>query len=1127
MHADPWAAGTPGTGESGEPGFVLRRLQVYNWGPFGGLHDARLDPRGTAIIGPTGSGKTTLVDALMTLLSAQPRYNLASTGGHESDRDLMSYLRGVSGPGTGAEGDGSHVARPGKTHTGIAATLSSGTRQIQLLGLFWTAGPGMAAADRQDFWLFVQQAEPLPLEHWLTLLHEEGLRALKQEARATEGVQPFDTKKAYLAQLRRFFAVSDNAFNLLNRAAGLKQLNSIDEIFRDLVLDDRAFHGAAAEVVREFDTLAGIHTELQRAREQRDALAPLARSERLHREAQARHALEQRRLAALPGWFALASLRIWGAQHAQLLARQDQWNTEKQALGTQIQQRESQLDQLREQYQREGGGSLDDKKKLMAQHRQTAARVRAAAQDYDRAARQLQLAPAPDARAFAANLEQLAGGQAEAEALAGQLADKAYEAGSVVREHDQALQGLRSDVAQIRQRPHSNIPPAFQAWREALAHALGEAPEDIPFVAELVEVPPPEGRWRGAIERALGPDRLRLLVPAGAMDEALRWVNGRDNRLHVRLQDTRQTQHAGPRGAAPFADGFVRRLRIKPHPLQAALQALLVQRDRHCVDSPERLRTTPHAMTAEGLMSDAADRFDKQDQKPLGEGWLTGFDNRDQLSTLEAEAKARQAARDTAQQDFLRAQQAHEAQRQNLLLRERLRNLPFADIDVAGAEAQMQSLQGQIDALERADSPLAQLQAQVAVLSQAIQALRGDLSALDQRIGTLEPQLTQAHAALAQARQLAPALGLEAFDREIVAGLPGLEAAQAAELAALQRDAQQVLHQAAEAAQAELSSLAQQLVRQMSQARRVDTGELADAGTDLFDLPAYLERLRVLEHEALPEKQQRFQAYLNQSSEQGINQLLSDVDNEVSAIEDRIEDLNLTLARVEFQPGAHLQLVTRRIAHQSLRDLQTAQRALRAAALKSTEDGGEAHYQALQEVVRQLRQAADNRRTQAARAMLDPRWRLDFSVSLIEQATGRLLQSRKSSQGGSGGEKEIIASYILTASLSYALAPEGSARPRFATVVLDEAFSRTSQAVAARIVAALRAFGLNPLFVTPNKELRLLREHTRQAIVVNRRGTQSRLLSLRWEELDAHLHDGATSGAIAKPPAQAGRGGCA
>src|SRR5690606_33689875 len=164
------------------------------------------------------------------------------------------------------------------------------------------------------------------------------------------------------------------------------------------------------------------------------------------------------------------------------------------------------------------------------------------------------------------------------------------------------------------------------------------------------------------------------------------------------------------------------------------------------------------------------------------------------------------------------------------------------------------------------------------------------------------------------------------------------------------------------------------------------------------------------------------------------------------------------------------------LVHESLRTLQNAQRHLRAAALK--DDQGESQYRALEAVVQVLRDAASNKRTVGARALLDPRYRLQFAVWVLNRQSGELIERRTGSQGGSGGEKEIIASYILTASLSYALCPEGAPKPLFGSIVLDEAFSKSSQAVAGRIVSALREFGLHPLFVTPNKEMRLLRDHT-------------------------------------------------
>lgn len=74
----------------------------------------------------------------------------------------------------------------------------------------------------------------------------------------SDGLEMFSSKSAYLARVQRFFEIGPNAFTLLNRAAGLKQLNSIDEIFRDLVLDDHSAFDDALRVAGGFQR-AGRH----------------------------------------------------------------------------------------------------------------------------------------------------------------------------------------------------------------------------------------------------------------------------------------------------------------------------------------------------------------------------------------------------------------------------------------------------------------------------------------------------------------------------------------------------------------------------------------------------------------------------------------------------------------------------------------------------------------------------------------------------------------------------------------------------------------------------------------------------------------------------------------------------
>ena len=85
-------------GSTPRPGFRLRRLEMLNWGTF---HEkvAVLTPDGrwTLLVGENGSGKSTAVDALRTLL-VPPRllnYNDASGDQKRRDRTRRSYVRGT------------------------------------------------------------------------------------------------------------------------------------------------------------------------------------------------------------------------------------------------------------------------------------------------------------------------------------------------------------------------------------------------------------------------------------------------------------------------------------------------------------------------------------------------------------------------------------------------------------------------------------------------------------------------------------------------------------------------------------------------------------------------------------------------------------------------------------------------------------------------------------------------------------------------------------------------------------------------------------------------------------------------------------------------------------------------
>lgn len=1096
--------------------FQLSALHLYNWGAFTGRHQALIDADNTAIIGPTGSGKTTLIDALMTLICAHPRYNLASTGGHESDRDLVSYVRGATGPGHGGD-DSQHLSRSGRTVTAIAAQLVRGTQSVLLGGLFWLDGSSSAAADMGKRWFFAQGAHH-SLDAWLEEQHRGGARALTQLEKNTEGLQMFSSKSSYLARLQRYFEVGPNAFTLLNRAAGLKQLNSIDEIFRELVLDDHAEFDHALEVVASFDQLASIHADLELANRQYLSLLPLRNlAQQAQRHTQSAAQWQQLK-AALPAWFAQQSLQAWATRthslHSQLQTLQGQvMQAQQQHAHTQRVEQDALA-----QYLQAGGSNIEHLRDSIGVQKSLQQQRERALLDYLKLARNLALTVPKsqdiNARTLADHQSQADAALLQLEVQGSALQETAEAAVTAARNAHTQLQDWQQELQQARLQPHSNVPAVFQQFRADLAEQLACAPEALPFVAELVEVPAAHRAWRGAIERALGSHRLRILVAPADMRRALQWVNQRQNRLHVRLLEA---QAASEKNITWWDDGFARKLHLKPHAHTPALRQLLAALDRRCVDDVDALAHTPHAMTQQGLMSGKAHHFDKQDQKRLDQDWMTGFDNRDRLAQLAADIAQAQAQWQQLDAHKQQAQTALAQSREQVMLWQRLQELRYDTLDAATPQAEVQRLQMQLQALLDPQSDTAQAKQR---WEQAREATRTSDTAwrqLEQQTTRLDTQHTQASAQRTRCQQRVDATSATPWDETWATLLPqGLPAVTCEHLEQQERDTLLKAQEQHDSASKCLYDTHKDIIRQMGKALHEDTGALVDHSNELDALPHFLDRLRVLQEEALPEKRTRFQEYLNTASDQGVSTLLRGIDTQVADITERMEALNRTLLRVDFQPGRYLQLDPQPVVHQSLQAMYKAMALLRTERLR--DDSGQSHYQALRAMVELLREHANNRRNKASQALLDARYRLQFAVQVLDRASGQVLERRTGSQGGSGGEKEIIASYVLTASLSYALCPAGRNRPLFGSIVLDEAFSKSSQAVAARIIQALREFGLHALFVTPNKEMRLLRDHTRAAVVVHRRGQHASLACLSWQELQAHALQRQRSAPFVTPP---------
>jgi uncharacterized protein YPO0396 len=77
--------------------FRISQVQVLNWGAYSGLQTMTVARSGTAIVGPSGRGKSTLLDAMASVILPNPQeFNQAARDdrGKKRERTVYSYARG-------------------------------------------------------------------------------------------------------------------------------------------------------------------------------------------------------------------------------------------------------------------------------------------------------------------------------------------------------------------------------------------------------------------------------------------------------------------------------------------------------------------------------------------------------------------------------------------------------------------------------------------------------------------------------------------------------------------------------------------------------------------------------------------------------------------------------------------------------------------------------------------------------------------------------------------------------------------------------------------------------------------------------------------------------------------------
>ena len=1101
-------------------GWRLERLEVLNWGTF----DRRVwtfeaNGHNALLTGDIGSGKSTMVDAVTTLLmpSQKIAYNKAA-GAEQRERTLRSYVAGHYKSEQNELTSGSRAVglRPGNTYSVILGVFVNRAyaSSVTLAQVFWMKEGHQGQPDR----FYLTAPEELSIAADFTEFGTD-VAGLKRRLRE-RGARLHDHFPDYGRDFRRMLGIeSEQAMDLFHQTVSMKSVGDLNDFVRQHMLEPFDARPAIDELIAHFEDLSAAHEAVLRARAQLAELAPLLQecdefagiedqitAMTAQRDGLARHA---------------ARLKV-GLLNASIATLNSAIEARRRTLSevdAQIVSLDSDRQRLEVQRAGFGGDRIREIEQAIAEAdlQRVARRAR-----FEQAAELLTRAELPavttaeqfdDVRTLLAPaLVRVSEELAETE---NRIQELAVERGGVADESREVNEELLS-----LQSRGNNLPRQSLDVRSRMCDELQISEDELPFAGELLQVRHEDRAWEGVAERVLRSLGLSLLVPQEHYAAASQWIN--DRHLGTRLVYYRVPANLGPASGAA-ADSPANPLhgivQVKGGAFAPWLERQLVARARHeLTETMEEFRRAEWAVTKQGQVKSGGGRHDKDDSRRIDDrrSYVLGWSNEEKVQLLieEAHHLQRQLTRIDDERGALAVRRRGVEERRTSLDQLQVFG-DWSELDWMASVNRMSDLTAEKERIEASSGELvkvtellngvqASLLARRAERDHLIGENRGDERERDSQVSVLD----RLHGFLAGG-------GSEVAD-EILKELERLFSKRLRDEPVVDVDAvdradasiRSTLTNGIDSKRQDLQRRGQRIVGRMREFRVKFPMDVAEADDSVQSADEYRRLQERLAVDDLPRFEASFKEYLNTNTIRDIAGFSSQLHKHAELIKERVDTINESLVSIDYNPGRYISLIVTRTPSTEIRDFIADLRACTDDSLAG-EDQDQYSEQKFLQVKRIIERLKGREgQTEADRAwtkrVSDVRNWYVFSASERSRDDDVEHEHYTDSGGKSGGQKEKLAYTILAASLAYQFKLEwGVTRSKtFRFVVIDEAFGRGSDDSTRFALSLFARLGLQLLIVTPLQKIHVIEPFVSSVgFVDNITGRDSRLQNLSIEEL--------------------------
>lgn len=639
-------------------GFRLKYLQVYNWGLYNNeVFTISPEMQSSLLIGGNASGKTTLIDALLTLFLSNPKYNLAGDSQKKNDRDISSYILGNYSEVTNEKGEiiPERLRKNDDYSIILASFYNNGLKQDITLGQFFWFKTTDSKRPERLYFLSYNKALTIESDFYLTgitgvsdfkkRLETNKIYSLTKNPVDKKGIYT-DNYTTYSDRFAELFGLrnKNKALNLFNQTVSLKNIGDLNNFIRNEMLENENIEPSILKIKQAFDEAKMFSDEIEKTERKIELIEPIKTKGNIYTRLKDELENTQNSINILNSFFGNLKKTLLEKEKSE--KEQEKEKNEKdfslkfhEETGWLIQKKNNQNEVNKSIVAIENNTGISQAIANIQLKKANLTPIKNKHNEYENLSKKINLPLPEDENIFLNNKSDIEKQKFAYEEEKGKISQqKDNFLKQSIAPIEIQIEKISGEITNLNQNKGLLIEKNYQIARQRICEHLNIKISELPFIGELIKVKDKESNLRNLIEILFREFGLSLIIKDSYFNEAIDFINSSEF-VKTKIQFYRFHENQYPETINTESLHFLSQLEIKQDcdPMFKKWiknQIATYYNYTYCV-TIEELHNASKAITNRGLKKQDSFYYEKKDINNISKSdYILGWDNSEKITAL-------------------------------------------------------------------------------------------------------------------------------------------------------------------------------------------------------------------------------------------------------------------------------------------------------------------------------------------------------------------------------------------------------------------------------------------------------------------------------------------------------------